>query len=98
MTPRKHSLLSDDITATTSSKKMKRSDDTTTKDDSASPSTHRSTRSKNFNIPDAIASARGTISAKVQGKKISTQKVITEVLIPMKDQRDVDHERVFILG
>lgn len=98
MTSRKHNFLSDDIITTTSSKKTKRSDDTTTKNDSASSFTRRSTRSKNFNIFDAIAFVRETISAKVQEKKISMQKVITKVLISMKNQRDVDHERVIFLN
>lgn len=77
---------------------MKQSDDTTIKNDSASSSTRRSTCSKNFNILDVIAFIRETISAKVQEKKISTQKVIMKVLISMKNQHDVDHEKVIFLN
>lgn len=98
MTFCKHSLLSDNIIATTSSKKTKRSDDTTIKNDSASSSTRRFTHSKNFNILDAIAFVRETIFAKVQEKKISMQKVITKVLISMKNQHNVDYERVIFLN
>ena len=93
MAPPKRTLLSGDATATP--KKTKINQNPT--NDSESETTRREGRSKNFKVPNQTASARGTISAKAQGKKVSTQKIITEVLIPMEEQRNSSHERVVFI-
>ena len=54
-------------------------------DTNDSEATKRSARSKNFKVPNAVASRRGTQSAKVQGKKVPTAQVKTE-LVPIKIQ------------
>ena len=61
--------------------------------------TKRNSRSKNFKAPNALASARETMSAKALSKNISA-KTITETIIsmPMEDWcNDPDHERVVFL-
>ena len=52
-------------------------------DTNDSEATKRSARSKNFKVPNAVASRRGTQSAKVQGKKVPPAQVKTE-LVPIK--------------
>lgn len=61
----KRSLLCDDAAAIPV-KKTKRN-----VDDSVSGQTRRGGRSKNFNVPDPVASLRGIESTKAQGKKSS---------------------------
>ena len=61
--------------------------------------TKRNSRNKNFKTPNALASARGTMSAKALEKNVSA-KTITETIIcvPMEDQcNNPDHEPVVFL-
>ena len=87
----KRSLLHDKATATQKPKKSKNNDNDGEK------TTKRGGRSKNFSVPDGTASLRGTLSAKAQGKKSSKAKIITEMVIPMEDQQNTEHERVVFL-
>ena len=89
---RKRSFFDDDAAASMSKNNAKRSraDDLANDDEE----TRRGCRSKNMSVPNATASVRGSFAAKTQGKKTSKQKVVKEVLVPMKDPVDTQHERV----
>ena len=91
MPQKKRTMIDDETTVTKQSKKPKQH----ATDDSESTPTKRGGRSKNFRAPNTTASSRGTQSAKVQGKRLSKQKVVTEVLIsePIK----ADQERVVFI-
>ncbi|KAL8707645.1 MAG: hypothetical protein Q9225_007727 [Loekoesia sp. 1 TL-2023] len=86
----KHDL--GDATASISEKRVKT-------DDAREGTTRRGARSKNLSVPDETASKRGTLSAKRQGKKISKDNIVKEVLIPMteKPPNAEDYERVVFI-
>ncbi len=89
----KHSLSSNDAIIIDQLKKIK-----LLNDDSTSFSINRSTRSKNFKTSNVIVSVKEIISAKVQSKKIFTQKIIIKMLISLKNQHDFNHEKVIFLN
>ena len=92
----KRSLLDD--TATGPVKKLKANNMEANHSNSESDSTRRGSRSKNFSVPNPVASLRGTQSAKAQGKKASQQKYLKEQFIPRaEEERDSNHERVVFI-
>ena len=93
MAKRKNNLLTDPATATDASKKIKQG----TENEDSENLTRRNGQSKNFKAPNATASARGTQSARAQGKKLSRPKTTIEHKIHMEDQNDSEHERVVFI-
>ncbi|KAL8905498.1 MAG: hypothetical protein Q9207_002601 [Kuettlingeria erythrocarpa] len=97
--PKKRDLPLSDSEATNvvpqQSKKAKKDTGVDTEDagDAAEPG--RSSRSKNFRVPNKKAAERGKASAVAQGNKTAKGKKLTvEKFIPMVDENDEDHERV----
>ncbi|CAD6585007.1 MAG: hypothetical protein ASARMPRED_001978 [Alectoria sarmentosa] len=93
MAKRKSNLLTDPATATNASKKTKQGIET----EDSGGLTRRNARSKNFAAPNATASARGTQSARAQGKKVSRATITMDHKIHMEDQIDSHHERVVFI-
>lgn len=88
----------DEASSSFAKKRQRMGDKDNSDRENAKPAkTMRGSRSKNTRKPDAAASARGKRASKAAGKKESSQDTVTEVVIPMDDRKDEEHERVVFL-